>query len=356
MLDQVREKTHHEVIGLTGCVDGVNSLPQSGTSIVTKMNTSPAHQHEFKPSQWTALGNQDAPNKTPLLQGKASSNQVVQVHTPLDASWEDYEEYERNDGKNCQCGQTNEKRIVNGWEVEPAHNYPWQVGIREYDNKNYMCGGSIINDRYILTAAHCITDKNGMPESPKHLSVGIGDHISTSTADDGNFTKKVYVEQIIVHHDYNPYTYDNDIALLKLSEPISLGLYPEVGTICLPANDDKTYEKRYGTASGWGVIKENGSQAEVLQETILMILDSNCIGFSTQVTENQLCILPAFGDTCQGDSGGPLVVFEGSHYTLVGITSFTFGTCYDINYPTVFTRVSKFLQWIKDNTQDGIYC
>ncbi|KAK4328131.1 hypothetical protein Pmani_001452 [Petrolisthes manimaculis] len=317
------------------------------------MKTSPDHQHQLKPSQWTAWGNQDAPIKTPILQAKASSNQVVQVHTPLDAS---REEYDRYDGNNCQCGQTNVKRNVNGWDVKPAHNYPWKAGIREYDSDYYMCGGSIINDRYIFTAAHCVTDNNGIPVSPNDLSVGIGDHISLSTEDDGYFTEAVRVEQIIVHHDYNPYTYDNDIALLKLSEPMLLGFYPEVGAICLPANDDKTYEKRYGTASGWRITKENGPQAEVLQQTMLMILDSNCSGYSTQVTENQLCVLPAFEDTCHGDSGGPLVVFEGSHYTLVGITSFSFGKCNDINYPTVFTRVSKFLQWIEDNTKDGLSC
>ncbi|KAK4328118.1 hypothetical protein Pmani_001440 [Petrolisthes manimaculis] len=335
------------------CVSGVNSLPQSGTSIVTKMKTSPDHQHQLKPSQWTAWGNQDAPIKTPILQAKASSNQVVQVHTPLDASREKYDTY---DGKICRCGQTNEKRIINGWDVKPAHKYPWQVGIRANNSENYMCGGSIINNRYILTAAHCVTDDNGEQVSSYQLSVGIGDHISTFTEDDRYVTKAVGVEQIIVHHDYNSKTFNKDIALLKLFEPMLLRFYPEVGTICLPANDDKTYENMYGTASGWGVIKNDGPQAEVLQEMILVILDSNCKGFGTQLTENQLCVLPDFGDTCQGDSGGPLVVFEGSHYTLVGITSFTFGKCYNINHPTVFTRVSKFLQWIEDNTKDGLSC
>ncbi|KAK4328116.1 hypothetical protein Pmani_001438 [Petrolisthes manimaculis] len=345
------------------------------------MKTSPDHQHQLKPSQWTAWGNQDAPIKTPLLQAKASSNQVVQVHTPLDASREDYEEendtgdYEEEndtgdyeeyydylgpddtiDGNNCRCGQTNEKRIVNGTDVKPAHKYPWQVGIRANNSKNYMCGGSIINNRYILTAAHCVTDDNGEQVSSYDLSVGIGDHISTFTEDDRDVTKAVGVEQIIVHHDYNSKTFNKDIALLKLVSPMLLRLYPEVGTICLPANDDKTYENMYGTASGWGVIKNDGPQAEVLQEIMLKILDSNCKGFGTQLTENQLCVLPEFGDTCQGDSGGPLVVFEGSHYTLVGITSFTFGKCYNINHPTVFTRVSKFLQWIEDNVKDGLFC
>ncbi|KAK4321781.1 hypothetical protein Pmani_007409 [Petrolisthes manimaculis] len=286
------------------------------------------------------------------MQGKEPSNQFVQVHTPLDASRKAYEEYERND---CQCGQTKEQRIVNGSDVKPAHKYPWQVGIRENDSENYMCGGSIINDRYILTAAHCVTDKNNKPVSLKDLSVGVGDHISTSTKDDGMFTKTVVVKQIIVHNNYKPKNYDNDIALLKLFEPISLALSPDVGTICLPANDDKTYENINGTASGWGTIKNNGPQAEVLQETMLKILDSNCNGNSREVTENQLCVLPIFGDTCHGDSGGPLVVFEEPHYTLVGITSFTFVKCND-NYPTVFTRVSKFLQWIEDNTKDGLYC
>ncbi|XP_045137970.1 trypsin-like isoform X2 [Portunus trituberculatus] len=253
----------------------------------------------------------------------------------------------------CKCGVPNLNRIVGGQEVNPKNKYPWQVGLKMSNGRNYWCGGSIINDRYVMTAAHCIY---GMSSTNSGLMVGVGDHNMYQTSDDvSGATRLVAVERIIQHPDYNTRTLDNDIALLKLSETLDLTQYKEVGAVCLPADDSKTYAGELATASGWGTTSSGGSQPSTLYEVVVPILEPSCWGMS--VTANMLCAGLEEGgkDTCQGDSGGPLYVEENSVRVQVGITSWGYG-CADANSPGVYARVSKYVSWIQQNTQDATYC
>ncbi|KAK3874507.1 hypothetical protein Pcinc_020527 [Petrolisthes cinctipes] len=328
----------------------VNSLPQSSTRDVTMMKNSPVSLHEFKPSHYTALESGDDPDRVPLQDKKTPLTRGSVARAPIDASLKLFNEQDSNIWNHCPCGQINKNRIVNGWEVKPKHRFPWHVGLKENNSLNYICGGSIINNLYILTGAHCVTNKYEV-FLPSILTVGIGDHLSTLDDDE----TMLAVEKIIVHEDFNPDILDNDIALLKLSTPINLGSDSKVGTICLPSNADKSYSHTLGIAPGWGAIDDSGTQLDFLQEMVFPILDSDCMGYSKYVTENQFCVDPTYGDTCRGDSGGALMVDEGNHYTQVGITSYTFSNCND-KYPTVFTKVSNYFQWIKDNTKDAQFC
>ncbi|XP_037793037.1 trypsin-1-like [Penaeus monodon] len=256
----------------------------------------------------------------------------------------------------CQCGVANPNRIVGGTEVSPAHKYPWHIGLKYENGASYWCGGSIINNQYVMTAAHCFFDKYGNRESDEGLVVGVADHdMSVSTDDVSGVTRLVKVAKVILHPNYVSSGYDNDIALLKLSETLDLSKNKELRSVCLPADDSKNYAGALGIAAGWGKLQYGGSQPDKLMEVTLPILEQSCWGKT--VTERMLCAGYKEGgkDTCQGDSGGPLYVVEGSKYFQVGITSFGDG-CANPNSPGVYARVSKFLSWIKTNTADATYC
>ncbi|XP_042858074.1 trypsin-1-like [Penaeus japonicus] len=159
-----------------------------------------------------------------------------------------------------------------------------------------------------------------------------------------NVTLFVPVKTVILHEKYDPKGYDYDIALLRLSR-----------AVCLPADDTKTYAGMNGIASGWGALRENGTQPNKLMEVTLPILNPNC--WDKAVTDRMLCAgLPEGGkDTCQGDSGGPLCVQENNKYVQVGVVSFGEG-CAKPRSPGFYARVSKFLSWIKEKTSDATYC
>ncbi|ROT71560.1 putative trypsin-1-like [Penaeus vannamei] len=256
----------------------------------------------------------------------------------------------------CQCGVANPTRIVGGTEVSPAHKYPWQVGLGKQGYYGYSCGGAIINNLYVLTAAHCFFDKEGNRLSDEGLVVGVGDHIMTSSNDDvAGVTKEVPVAKVILHESYNPKAYDYDIALLRLGQTLDLASHSQVRAVCLPDDDSKTYVGENAIASGWGALGFGDSQPDALREVMLPIL-STCLD-NTGITERMLCAGYEEGgkDTCQGDSGGPLCVKEGSKFVQVGVVSFGDG-CAQARKPGVYARVTKFLTWIKEKTSDATYC
>lgn len=180
-------------------------------------------------------------------------------------------------------------------------------------------GATIINDKYALTAAHCFIDnfRNRIPD--EGLVVGVADRDMYSSSDDVScVTRLVKVAKVTLHPDYLPSGYDNDIALMKLAETLDLSKDEELGAVCLPADDSKTYAGSLGIATGWGRLQYGGSQPAKLTEVTLPILEPSCWGKT--VTERMLCAAYREGgkDTCQGDSGGPLYVVEGGKYFQVG--------------------------------------
>lgn len=264
----------------------------------------------------------------------------------------------------CRCGIANGVRIVGGQEVKPQNKYPWIAGINVLPVTNrtlYDCVGSIISDQYVLTAAHCLYDQDTLELlNASSIMVGIADHDQFSTDDDvEGITRQVGVEEIKIFEQFNIFNVDFDMALLKLEEQLDFSP-KEVGPICLPKDDTQTYGGEQGVVVGWGTTAEGEvNQPAILMEVELPILEADTcemlmVNFF-DITETMICAGGEIGmDACEGDSGGPLSVVEGETHVVVGVSAFGEGCARD--KPGVYSRVSKYLEWIRDNTQDSNYC
>uniref|UniRef100_A0A8C9VHL0 Peptidase S1 domain-containing protein n=1 Tax=Scleropages formosus TaxID=113540 RepID=A0A8C9VHL0_SCLFO len=228
------------------------------------------------------------------------------------------------------CGQAPlNTRIVGGQNAAPG-SWPWQVSMRYQGS--HVCGGSLINNRWILSAD--VTMK-------RWSSQGTNPHA-------------VYraVRRIIVHPRYNGNTNNNDLALVQLSSTINFSDY--IQPICLAAAGSTLYNGTETWVTGWGYIQSGGELSlpppGILQEVEVPVIGNgkcNCLYGPGSITKNMLCagLLAGGKDSCQGDSGGPLVVKQGSVWVQAGIVSFGNG-CAEPKYPGVYTRVSQYQSWI----------
>ncbi|CAB3364850.1 Hypothetical predicted protein [Cloeon dipterum] len=247
----------------------------------------------------------------------------------------------------CKCGVAKTLRIVGGQETR-VNMYSW-MAVLTYDGRFY-CGGTLINKRYVLTAAHCVKGFTA-----NRMGIRLMEH----NRDTSSETKPIdrSVTKIIYHNKYNPNTFNNDIALLRMDKevPIKGDLYPA----CLPT-PGKRYTNENALVTGWGKTAENRPTSPVLREvTVPIMSNTKCSGFygTSQITENMICAgLPEGGkDSCQGDSGGPMVVKNESVYQIVGVVSWGEG-CARPKNPGVYARVNRYLTWIKSNTPDSCFC
>nr|XP_056702891.1 trypsin-like [Euleptes europaea] len=223
--------------------------------------------------------------------------------------------------------QDDEGRIIGGYPCNP-HSQPWQA----YVTGQYVCGGTLIDPNWVVTAAHCRSS---------NMNVRLGEH---------NLRYWEGAEQIrdvvraIQHPQYNPRTFDNDIMLLKLDRPVPVNqnMRPlrlpfrcsDAGTRCL--------------VSGWGTISSpQASFPNVLQcANVRLINRRSCeASYPRLLTNNMICagIQEGGVDSCQGDSGGPLVC----NRQLEGIVSWGMETCAQSNHPGVYTRVCNYVNWLR---------
>ncbi|XP_062903542.1 chymotrypsin-like elastase family member 2A [Mobula hypostoma] len=237
-------------------------------------------------------------------------------------------------------------RVIGGHEAVP-HSWPWQVSLQfAYDfDPNYfqhMCGGTIIAGSWVMTAAHCILSY------PGRYAVVLGEH---DLQQKGNEYLR-HVDLIIRHERWNPMSLTNgyDIALLHLEQPAYST--PDVEIAHLPAAGDIVPDGYPCYITGWGLTRPYGDISSKLQEALLPVVSydkcSSPYSWSTAVTKDMIC---AGGDGytagCQGDSGGPLnCANEAGIWVVQGIVSFGPVSCIEERYPTVFTRVSSFTEWI----------
>ncbi|KAJ0177949.1 hypothetical protein K1T71_006822 [Dendrolimus kikuchii] len=268
----------------------------------------------------------------------------------------------------CQCGLSHTRRRIVGGSETIVTQYAWIVALL-YNGKRFYCGGSIINDLYALTAAHCTAGFRKERIVVRLLEHDRSKNNETQTID-------IKVAEIIRHPRYNPGTYDNDIALLKLAERVDFSSplkrlrddgnvteemeYPHVRPVCLPEKG-MSYSNYTASVIGWGTTEEGGSVSDTLQQvdvTIMSNMECRNTKYGNRITDNMLCAgVPEGGkDACQGDSGGPLQVeMPDKKYQEVGVVSWGEG-CARPNVPGVYTRVNRYMTWIKSNTKDACYC
>ncbi|XP_018575509.1 trypsin-1 [Anoplophora glabripennis] len=203
----------------------------------------------------------------------------------------------------------------------------------------WRCGASIISHKFLLTAAHCIRDKSQI--SPTIARLGI-------TKLDEKNAQDLSIKKTIMHPEFDAKRVHNDIALIEVNEGIAF--QGKTFPACLHFD----YEvPSILTATGWGTNGSNSSSfSNALMEADLVSVSNNeCDDYySTRlieprnISDTQLCAKYNTGDTCQGDSGGPLQIKINETYFIVGITSFGVG-CGE-NHFGVYTRVSKYVDWI----------
>ncbi|XP_059482693.1 trypsin-1-like [Neocloeon triangulifer] len=248
----------------------------------------------------------------------------------------------------CKCGVANSRlRIVGGQETR-VNQYPW-MAMLSYDGRFY-CGGTLINKKYILTAAHCVKGFTA-----NRMKIRLLEHNRDSSSETSIVDRSV--AKIIHHNKYNPSTFNNDIALLRMDKevPIKGNLLPA----CMPT-PGKRFTNEDALVTGWGKTAENRPVSTVLREvTVPIMSNSKCQSYygTSQITDNMLCAGFKEGgrDSCQGDSGGPLIVKNESHYQIAGVVSWGEG-CARPNNPGVYARVNRYLTWIKSNTPDACFC
>lgn len=262
--------------------------------------------------------------------------------------------------KKCKCGSKCTDNIING-ELARICDYPSTVAIVRVKDDKLFCGGSVINDRYVLTASHCIQSYRKYPD--EIYIIAFSTEISAELKPPA---QKILVEKIIMHEKYNSFTVNNDVALIKLATPLILndaGISP----VCVPVETSPDFSGQEGTVVGWGTKEENSQEtSKFLMRVRVPIItnqvcstESDASHYRNKITNNMLCAGYEAGgkDSCQGDSGGPLFVDneKDEKRMLVGVVSWGVG-CARKKSPGVYARVSQFSRWIEDNTKDGQYC
>jgi len=232
-------------------------------------------------------------------------------------------------------------RIVGG-EAAEVGEFPHQIALLYGGvGGDLMCGGSLVQDTWVVTAGHCCDGMNA-----RELAVSVGSH-GLHHFDDGQ--EDIPVKTVVLHENYDSFTVENDICLLELESAATMS--DTVATIALPSNHEEYEAGTMCTVTGWGAVSEGGHLANKLQKVeVPVVSDADCRSSYGQedITDSMICAgLDEGGkDSCQGDSGGPMIC--GNTVQLSGVVSWGYG-CAEAGYPGVYTQTSYFRHWLNQH-------
>ncbi|KAK7066347.1 hypothetical protein SK128_015607 [Halocaridina rubra] len=223
-------------------------------------------------------------------------------------------------------------RIVGGNETIP-HAWPHQVAL--FIDDMWFCGGSLISNEWIMTAAHCM-------DGAWYVDVVMGAHNINN-----NEPSQVVMTSFshFVHENWDSYELSNDIALIRLPSPVVFNEY--INAVKLPAADP--FIGTVVTPTGWGRPSDfDDNISDILRQVDVPTMNNaDCNIIYGIILNSHICIDTITGKgTCNGDSGGPL----NYNNVTIGITSFGASAGCEVGYPDGFTRVTYFLDWIEANT------
>ncbi|NXR66576.1 GRAA protein, partial [Rhadina sibilatrix] len=228
--------------------------------------------------------------------------------------------------------------IIGGYEVKP-HSRPFMAQIK--GPKGIICGGALIKENWVLTAAHCKTEKS---------KVVLGAHSSERSERE---QQTFQIAKHILHPCYDPSTKENDLMLLQLQGRAKFN--KAVQPIALPTSDDDLKPGTVCAVAGWGTTtNEKYKPSTALMEVNITVIrreicnDKKHYNGKPVITKNMICAGAKKGkkDSCNGDSGGPLRCGK----EMRGITAFGKPkSCGKANGPGVYTRLTKrSLEWIRE--------
>jgi len=238
----------------------------------------------------------------------------------------------------------NAGRIVGGHEAK-RHEWPWQVAL--FIDDAWFCGGALISDEWVMTAAHCA-------DGASFFDIMAGAHNVRASSEPHRIEITSYEGQ--VHPGWDSSSLKNDIALVHLPEKITFSQY--IRPSCLPPKSaaDETYEGVLTTPVGWG---KNADNAGGITPDLNMVSDlpvisnAECHNHYGIIYEGIICIdTPNGQGVCNGDSGGTLNIRqdEENRWTQIGVTSFVSSAGCESAHPHGFTRVTYHLEWIETVT------
>ncbi|XP_039388451.1 serine protease 27-like [Mauremys reevesii] len=246
-------------------------------------------------------------------------------------------------------------RILNGQDAK-AGAWPWQVSVQRYGS--HICGGSLISESWVVSAAHCFDPS----VANSSYRVQLGENQIGSATPPQSFSS---VKRVVPHPNYNSSTFLADIALVELEKPIAFTA--SISPVCLL---DASVRVPAGDAcwvTGWGNIRpqESSSLAETLQELEVPTIDTTICNDlfrealqkpagDNPIKEDMMCAghMEGYKGTAPGDSGGPLVCEEDGTWYLAGIVSWLLKTTVNsvaAGYPGVYDRPNAHNDWIQEN-------
>ncbi|XP_017787322.1 PREDICTED: venom protease-like isoform X2 [Nicrophorus vespilloides] len=254
------------------------------------------------------------------------------------------------------CGHSNHSndRIVGGKPAKLGE-FPWIVALGYRSNNPnqpyWLCGGSLITETHVLTAAHCVHNRQTL------YVVRVGD-LDLYSDDDGAHPETIPLVKAKVHEKYSATEHTDDIAILTMQrKPNRQSAWP----ICLPVDPamrQKNYDRFNMFVAGWGSTYYKGPSSNTLMKIFIPVVPQNQCKASfdslpaakVTIDERVLCAGMLSGkDSCQGDSGGPLMLGHTiDQFYQIGIVSLGY-KCAEPGFAGIYTRVTNYIEWIGEN-------